>query len=112
MRANVNKPQEVKSWVVLTALCLITLWLPVTSHDWLESAGWIHSHEDSGQDAPHEAADGVCRLEHGVVSLKAPTLVAQPSLPIAAVELLSAVVEWSFAPVTLVFHSTAPPGSA
>ena len=61
---------------------------------------------------PHEAADGVCRLEHGVVLLKAPTLVPQPSLPIAAVELLSAVVEWSFAPVTLVFHSTAPPGLA
>lgn len=107
-----NGERPVSKWAILTALCLITLWLPVTSHDWLESAGWIHSHEDSAHDAHHEAADGICRLEHGGVLLKAPTLAAQSSLPIAAAELLSAVGEWSFVPVTLIFHSTAPPGLA
>ena len=112
MTTNVNKAQRVKIWVVLTALLLITLWLPVTSHDWLESAGWIHAQEDSGHDARHDAADGVCRLEHGVVLLKAPTLVVQSSLPIAAEKLISAVVDFSFAPVTLVYLSTAPPGLA
>ena len=112
MTAKVKKHHAAPDWVILTALLLVTLWLPVTSHDWLESAGWIHSQEESGHDARHEAADGVCRLEHGSVLLKAPTLVAQPGTPIFAVELFSPVAELSFAPVTLVYHSTAPPGLA
>ena len=112
MTANVNKHRAAPGWFVLTAVLLVTLWLPVTSHEWLESVGLIHAQEDLGHDARHDAADGVCRLEHGVVLLKAPTLVAQSSLPIAAVKLISAVVDFSFAPVTLVYLSTAPPALA
>ena len=54
-------------------------WLPATAHDWLESVGIIHAH--GSHDTDHDAADGHCRLENGVVLLKAaPLLVAHPWL--------------------------------
>ena len=91
----------------LTAVLLVALWLPTASHDWLESAGWIHSHEDSGDGVPHDAADGYCRVEPGVLLLKAPTVSAQLWLPVFIHEAMAAI---PFSPVTVAFHGTAPPG--
>lgn len=110
MTANANKHQTVQGWVALTALLLVTLWLPVTSHDWLEDMGWIHSHEDSGDGGRHDAADGYCRVEHGVLLLKAPTVTAQLWLRVFAHEATTALVAIPFSPVTAAFQSTAPPG--
>lgn len=57
------------------ALLLAVAWVPLTSHELLESAGWIHQDAaDSDHGPAHEAADGLCRLHDGGVFLKAPAL--------------------------------------
>lgn len=66
--------------VALIALLLAVAWVPMTSHELLESVGLIHQdvpHHDGthGDEGPnHEAADGLCRIFDGGVFLKAPTL--------------------------------------
>ena len=100
----------------IIALLLLALWLPATLHCDLEAAGiddllGLHHHEISSQ--PH-CPDGPCHSIEGL-SYKLDSIVlkvAQPNLPISSVEWISAVVDFSFAPVTPLFHSTAPPGLA
>ncbi len=68
----------------IVALVLLTLWVPLTSHELLEQAGFIHhsghvaavvavpdSH-DHGADPEggHDAADGLCRIDWGGSPLK------------------------------------------
>ena len=63
----------------IIALLLLTLWVPLTSHELLEQAGVIH-HSDHLAAAPggatdhgpgddgdggHDAADGLCRIDWG-----------------------------------------------
>jgi hypothetical protein len=61
------------------ALLLAVAWVPMTSHELLEAAGWIHQdgpdgdHGDHDHGPAHEAADGVARLHDGGTFLKAPT---------------------------------------
>jgi hypothetical protein len=72
-------------WMMLTALFLAAIWLPATSHTWLESAGIIHHHDHDGDEdhgASHEAADGCYRLQSTGVAVKAPTLFTETVLPI------------------------------
>ena len=71
----------------LTALLLVVLWLPATSHEWLESAGVIHSAAHGEHDPDHDAADGQGRLESGTVAPKVPVLTSQPWLCVIAVAL-------------------------
>jgi hypothetical protein len=68
-------------WMRLTALFLTALWLPSSSHAWLESAGLIHSPEQGVHDASHEAADGCCRVEHGTPPPKPQPLGVHPLPP-------------------------------
>ncbi len=98
-----------RAWVGLTALLLIGLWLPATSHDWLESVAWIHAHDDFGQEARHEAADGYFRVEQGLLQLKAPVLAAPASPTTLVVGLDSRRAQNEPPPLSVVEHSTAPP---
>lgn len=41
------------------------LWLPLSSHALLESAGLIHQDTADGSDDDHDAADGICLIESG-----------------------------------------------
>jgi hypothetical protein len=60
--------------VALFALLLAIAWVPMTSHELLESAGVIHHDGPDGDHGPaHEAADGVARLHDGGALLKVPT---------------------------------------
>src|SRR5215207_9614718 len=64
-----------KRVVALIALLLAVAWVPITSHELLETAGWVHQDAPDGDHGPaHEAADGVARLVDGGIFLKAPTL--------------------------------------
>jgi hypothetical protein len=71
--------QATPRWVLLTALLLVTLWLPLSSHDWLEAAGWIHQHvgHDDG-DPDHAAADGHVRIEQTGLTVSAPHVIRHP----------------------------------
>jgi hypothetical protein len=63
--------------VALIALLLAVAWLPMTSHELLESAGMIHQDGPDGDHSPaHEAADGFMRLHDGGIFVKAPTLLS------------------------------------
>ena len=95
--------------VRLTALLLLATWLPASSHEWLEDAGWIHGEQHAKQEAGHDAADGHCRLERGVVLVKAPTLTPQPGAAFAAEEFLGIVVRPRPYPAPLAVRGTAPP---
>jgi len=54
------------------ALLFAVLWVPVTSHELLESADWIH-HDEAGDHAPsHDAADGNYRANAANILVKAP----------------------------------------
>jgi len=47
----------------MIALFLVALWLPATSHAFLESAGFIHQEQSSSgsaDDRDHDVADGIC----------------------------------------------------
>lgn len=95
-------------WVKLTALLALALWLPASSHAWLESAGVIHA-DDDDHDANHEAADGVCRIESGVIALKPPVL-APDILPMLVAEIVAVAGPASEPPREIKLHrSTAPP---
>ena len=87
----------------------MVLWLPVSSHEWLESAGLIHWADQGDQDANHEAADGVCQLDHGNAVVKSPSVsIRLPSALLSELVIKATAAEL---PVTdIVFHrSTAPP---
>ncbi len=93
----------------IVALLLAIFWLPATSHELLESAGWIHAHDNTGPDVWHDAADGFCRTDQGPLLLKAPVLVPPLLVAIFADEITFAVEPIHFHPVGVAFASTAPP---
>jgi hypothetical protein len=63
--------------LAVLALLLVVTWLPITSHELLESSGIIHHDGPEADDGPaHEAADGLCRIFDGGIFAKAPTLFA------------------------------------
>jgi hypothetical protein len=76
-----SRAAGISTWV---AVLLAFMWVPVSSHEWLESLELIHQSEhaqggsaaqsDNHPDgaAHHEAADGDYRLDHGTTSVKAP----------------------------------------
>ena len=95
--------------VRLTALLHLATWLPASSHEWLEDAGWIHGEQHAKQEAGHDAADGHCRLERGVVLVKAPTLTPQPGAAFS-IEAFSGIAMCTRpCPEPLTFQGTAPP---
>jgi hypothetical protein len=79
--------------VALIALLLAVAWVPLTSHELLEAAGWIHQDTPDGDHGPaHEAADGFARQHDEGISVKAPTLFSVTWL-VAVLELsISALV--------------------
>jgi hypothetical protein len=99
-------------WVKLTALFALALWLPASSHAWLESVGVIHAVDDdhdADHGSNHEAADGVCRVETGAIALKPPTL-APDILPMVVAAMVTAVCPVGEPPREAKLHrSTAPP---
>ena len=75
----------------IVALLLLALWVPLTSHELLEQAGFIHhsdhvvaaanaadthDHGSDDGDGDHDAADGLCRIDWGGVTLKGPAAAA------------------------------------
>lgn len=99
--------------VALIALLLAVAWLPMTSHELLESAGIIHQDGPDGDHGPaHEAADGLARLHDGAIFLKAPTLFSVGWI-IAAVDVsISCLVIASGADWYLRRSTESPPGLA
>lgn len=78
--------------LALVALLLATLWLPVTSHEFLESAGLIHQAGLPGDAGPsHDAADGLCQPADAATTLRAPTFLCLPWL-VALLEFVVVVV--------------------
>ena len=60
----------VKKFRSFTALLLLALWMPATSHCLLEDAGWIHHSDccdpgDGADEHGHDGADGICQVEQG-----------------------------------------------
>lgn len=115
------------SWVKLTALLLLALWLPATSHAWLESSGIIHhgghhgppnghgadvdhdEHEDHDDlDINHDAADGICRIETDAVAVPPPVLIAD-FLPLLAAHIGALLRGPDAAAAPAFVPSTAPP---
>jgi hypothetical protein len=94
----------------IVALLLAGIWIPVSAHDWLEAAGWIHNrHEDAGP--AHEAADGLCRLDHGTVHIASPVWLDFSALAWAS----PAAIEPRADPEIhrwILARDTAPPGLA
>jgi hypothetical protein len=97
--------------VALVALLLACAWVPITSHELLESAGLIYADGPHGELGPaHDTADGMVRNFEGGVFLKAPTwihfswFVPVVELSLAAL-MLSAGVESSLRRAT-----ESPPG--
>jgi hypothetical protein len=100
--------------VALFALLLAVAWLPITSHELLESAGLIHQDEglDGDEGPAHDAADGLCQLHHGGISLKAPTWYSLGWL-VTAIELSVAALFVVFrASSHLRWPTESPPGVA
>lgn len=87
-----------RSWVILS-LILATLWVPLSSHAFLQGLGFIHDrhgvHEDAhDRDAEashehegghHDLADGICRNETGSSSLELIGSAAETPLPVDVV---------------------------
>jgi len=80
----------VKARHTIVTMMLVALWLPVSSHAFLEYAGLIHQrhgdHEADSSGSPehdsdrHEAADGHCVLSSPHVGIPMPDAVATQSL--------------------------------
>ena len=66
--------------MALLALVLAIVWVPMTSHELLKVAGWIHQEGPAGDHwhygPAHEAADGIARVVDGGTLLKAPNFSA------------------------------------
>jgi hypothetical protein len=108
----------------IVAIVLVAIWLPASSHAFLQHVGFIHQnhehneHEDADHDSdadhPHEhdsdnhaAADGLCLASSAKVQLDKPTIVAL--LPWLTAAVLSAGEVSS----ALETHSgPSPPGTA
>ena len=107
----------------IVAVVLVALWLPASSHAFLQHVGFIHqvhAHDDADTDhdsdaeRPHEhdadnhaAADGLCLVSSGKVQLDKPTIVAVLPWLTAALWLASEY------PSELQAHSgPSPPGVA
>jgi hypothetical protein len=107
-------------------LLLVALWLPASSHAWLQRVGWIHQqhihegethadvhhHEDSHDQHEHDAhnhaaADGACLIPSGKIHVLAPVLAATPAwLQVAS---LTAPADL----ISLALHSgLSPPGTS
>ena len=48
------------------AVLMLTVWVPATSHTFLESVGMIHEHSIPDSDSDHDAADGLVLLPSSV----------------------------------------------
>jgi hypothetical protein len=70
----------VKCFKTIVTLLLLAVWLPATSHELLEQAGWIHGAHDDTHDASgadnddHDAADGFCRVASTDIPVPQPDL--------------------------------------
>ncbi|HUG12538.1 MAG TPA: hypothetical protein VMM36_16085 [Opitutaceae bacterium] len=61
----------------LCAVLLAVMWVPLTSHELLESIEWIHHEADADHPgAAHESADGHFRIHTSKVSVKEPSSMA------------------------------------
>jgi hypothetical protein len=70
----------------LCAVLFAVMWVPLTSHELLESVEWIHHEADADHPgASHESADGIVRIYTSKVSVKEPSLLplANVSVPTA-----------------------------
>jgi hypothetical protein len=65
-----------RSGVALIALLLAMIWVPVSSHDFLDLVGWVHDHhqDDHEHTTNHDFAHGCCVAQDVAVSLRAPTI--------------------------------------
>jgi hypothetical protein len=95
--------------VKLTAALLVLLWVPASSHEWLEMAGLIHFSEHVENDASHDAADGVCRLDASHVVVQPPSSAVQSLSTALLVEVISATISAEPAIEIHPHRSTAPP---
>jgi hypothetical protein len=94
----------------LTALLLLALWVPSSTHEWLEASGLIHAAEHDEQDAAHEAADGSFLASSDPLVVK-PVSVTFAVLSPTCAELLAIGELWTeWEPPPKFGHSTAPPG--
>jgi hypothetical protein len=103
--------------VALIALLLAVAWMPMTSHELLKAAGWIHQgsldgdHDDHDHGPAHEAADGIARLHNGGTFLKAPTFSPLGLIVAFAVALsLSRLLGMCRAELPLQRATESPPG--
>ena len=99
----------------IVTILLLALWLPATSHEVLESAGWIHSdHANNASSSDtandHDAADGVCHVAATDVQVPQPSVASSPERSVAAdfSLVLAALLEASLAAP----NGPDPPGAA
>ena len=79
-------------------ILLLALWLPATSHELLEQAGWIHTEHTPGDtDTDHDAADGICLFASNHVLVPQPDLAASPLLSMNFTFMLPTLMEASVA---------------
>ncbi len=67
-----------RSGVAVLALLLAIIWIPVSSHDFLELVGCVHDHHQNEHEhtTDHDFAHGCSMAQDGAVTLKAPTIFA------------------------------------
>jgi len=98
----------IPAWIKFTVLLLVAVWLPATSHAWLESVGFIHSAESGQLETNHEAANGRCQIECPDRSLAVPLSTAHLWLAII-VETAPSLPACSTPEAVMRYRSTAPP---
>lgn len=75
--------------IAFWALLLAVVWVPLASHELLESAGWIHQHPAGGEDGPaHDAADGNCQMNGSEIRLAGPAPISL-RVPVEGAETLA-----------------------
>ena len=109
---------------VIVTLLILALWLPASSHAFLQHYGFIHqiyAHDDHGDsdhdedsEGPqehgtdnHPAADGLCLASAGKVQMPTPTFVVLPGW--LAVPLVATLMD---ANVAALHSGLSPPGTA
>jgi hypothetical protein len=93
-----------------TALLLLALWLPISTHEWLESSGLIHTAEHCEHDAAHEAADGSLLASNDPFVLKPVNVIVAVLSPAFDDLLAMTALSTEWEPPLKFGHSTAPPG--
>jgi len=94
-------------------LFLISLWIPMSSHAFMERADWIHqeaTEQDSDHHHDHDGADGICVRTASHIEVPQPDFGGWVT-PLAAAEFwyaASAVVDSEAAEA----NGPAPPGAA